>query len=423
MNGNLSRVITALVVVCFSVLSHGSVQAESLDRWPRFRGHNGSGLAPKANCPNTWQADQVAWKYPLPGTGNSSPVVWDSRIYVTSANQQAQAQFLTCLDLKTGRRLWSHEFSFSPYKKHKNNSFASSTPAVDEHHVYTIRHLPDGALAQAWTHDGAPVWKFNLGPFRNGQGGASSPIVMQELVVISNDHGRGSRLLALNRMTGELKWEIPREGKRACYSTPCVIRLPDGRQQLVFTHCFEGIIGVDPETGRTAWHIDVFGDFPQRAVGSPFVAHGLILANSGAAGGERNLVAVRTDGQQVEEVYRLQRGAPHVPTAIAHGQHVFSWADNGILTCIDAKTGANVWQKRVGGSFFGSPICVGDKLINVDLDGRVVVLSATGEYEVLGRTELGEETKATPAWASDTLLIRTDQHLWAIRADSVSRGD
>ena len=273
-----------------------------------------------------------------------------------------------------------------------------------------------GSPLIAYTHQGEEVWRYDLGPYLHGQGGGTSPIIHGESVIVCNDHSKGSFLLALDRRNGKEQWKIPRKGRRACYATPCVYA-PEGRPaEIIFSHCFEGISGVDPQTGKQNWMLHVFGDFPQRAVGSPFVVGDFVVANSGARVADKNLVAVRPgkEGEPAEEVYRLTKGAPHVPSAIAYNGLLFAWSDQGIVTCLDAQDGKEIWRARVGGNFYGSPICIDGKLYCVDLDGTVVVIAAADTFQVLARNPLGESSMATPATAGGVLYVRTASHLFAI---------
>lgn len=186
----------------------------------------------------------------------------------------------------------------------------------------------------------------------------------------------------------------------------------------MFSHCFEGIIGVNPDSGKTNWHIDVFGRESQRALGSPIVVGDAILATSGGVKGDKQTVIVRPVGKgaktKVTELYRVKRQAPHVPTPIAFRDWLFLWSDQGIASCLERDTGKVVWQKRIGGNFFGSPVCIDGRIFCVDLDGEVVVIAAAGEFKELGRTSLGEGTRATPAVAKNTLFLRTDTHIFAL---------
>ena len=289
-----------LLLVAFDFAS-GFAIAEN---WPRFRGANGSGVSRSDAIPSEWTEDDYRWVAELPGTGNSSPVIWDGRVFVTAADEDSLLRVLMCFDADSGQELWRAEFPFVKYKKHKNNSYASSTPAVDDRHVYQLWHSKEDTVLIAYGHDGEESWRASLGPYLHGQGGATSPIVVGDLVVAAHDHKSDSFLLAVNRLSGETVWKVPRAGKRACYSTPCVRTTESGRLEIVFVHCYEGVIGVDAETGRENWHLDPFGRASQRALASPVAVGNLVIVGSGAVGGERQVVAIRVKGGSATEAYR-----------------------------------------------------------------------------------------------------------------------
>jgi outer membrane protein assembly factor BamB len=406
-------VFRSLALLC---ILHCSLAAA--ENWPRFRGADGAGISDSANIPSRWSEQDYRWVAELPGSGNSSPVIWQDRLFVTTADEKSLRRFLICLNTADGAERWRAESTFSKHKKHKNNSFASSTPAVDESHVYQLWHSNEQTSLIAYDHDGAEVWRYELGPYLHGQGGATSPIVAGDLVVVAHDHKADSFLMAVDRMTGDLRWKIPREGKRACYSTPCTRTTADGKQELVFVHCYEGVIGVDPESGKQTWHIDPFGRESQRALASPIIAGNLVIAGSGAVGGDRQIVAVAIEGDgdkaKAREVYRLVRQSPHVPTPLAIGDRLYLWNDGGIATCCELQTGDVVWQKRVGGSYFASPIAIGNRIFSIDTAGEVVVLAAEDTFRMIARNPMGEGSRATLACSGNVLYVRTDSKVFAI---------
>ncbi|RMG38126.1 MAG: hypothetical protein D6725_07880, partial [Planctomycetota bacterium] len=385
--------------------------------WNRFRGPNGSGVA-EGRAPAKWSDSDYLWNATLPGAGHSSPVGGNGTVYVTAADAERGRRFLIALSSRNGSVRWSVEHPFTPKKKHKNNSYASNTPACDADAVYFLQQDRDGSSLTAYDHQGKRLWRADLGPYNHGQGSGTSPIVYQDLVIVANDHGPGSFLAAFDRRTGEQRWRIPREGKRACYATPCVYRPGDRPAEIVFVHSFEGIIGVDPFSGAINWHVDVFGRDPQRAVGSPVTAGSIVVATSGAVAGAKQLVAIRTrrqsDGVAAEVLYHSRKG-PHVPTPLIVGENrLFQLLDIGIAVWSDLETGRPIWQKRIGGTYFSSPICVGGAIYCPDVDGHVVVLAASDTFRELGRSELPEGTKATPAVIDGRLIFRTESRVVAL---------
>lgn len=408
----MSKILLVLISTLLCIL-----QSAAADNWTRFRGPNGAGISSAASVPAKWTNADYNWVADLPGKGHSSPVVWSDSLFVTCCDEDTSTRRLVCLNTRDGEVRWTSEFDFASYKKHKNNSFASSTPCVDQDHVYVAWHSKKSSSLIAFDHDGNKVWAYDLGPYLHGQGGATSPIVYKDLVVLANDQKQPSYLLAVDRMTGKERWKIPREGKRACYATPCV-RPTDSGDELIFTHCYEGIIGVNPRNGEQNWHIDVFGRTSQRALGSPVLADDLVIATSGAVGGDRQLVAVKATssvaGSDVTEAWRTTRQTPHVPTPLVYKDWLFMVSDQGIASCLDKATGDVVWKERLGGNFFGSPICVNGAVYCVDLDGNVVVFSAADEFRLLGKTALGEGSKATPAVAGGVMYLRSESKVFSI---------
>ncbi len=394
-----------------------NAQSDQAMQWSRFRGPNGSGVTTEIGIPSQWSEKNYAWVAELPGVGNSSPVAWGDRVFVTAADVENEIRFLVCFDLHSGEEIWRAADDFKSYKKHKNNSFASATPAVDADHVYQLWHSKKATSLIAYDHGGNEQWRTELGAYLHGQGGATSPIVAGDFVVVAHDHKSNSFLLALDRKSGEQHWKIPRDGKRACYSTPCV-RDADGRLEIVFVHCFEGVTGIDLETGQLNWMVDPFGRESQRALASPVVSGDLVIAGSGAIAGDRQVVAIglgKDADESAAELYRVVRQAPHVPTPLILGNRVYLWNDGGICTCCDLRTGDVVWQKRVGGSYFSSPIAIGDRIFSIDTTGEVVVLAAGDTFRVIARNPMGQGSRATLAVAGKKLLIRTEGKLFAVR--------
>ncbi|UCD48523.1 MAG: PQQ-binding-like beta-propeller repeat protein [Phycisphaerales bacterium] len=390
------------------------------ENWPRFRGPNGQGLSEAQGIPTKWSEQDYNWKITLPGTGHSSPVIWDGKIFVTCADETSRRGFLLCLDGASGKELWRREQDLAKYPINRLNSYASPTPAVDADHVYVLWPASDETTLAAVTHGGEDVWAVKLDGVHARHGKGSSPIVYGDYVIVSheqekNNEGAKSQWVAFARKTGEVQWRMEEPPvSNASYSTPCIRRDGASGAEVVFASNAHGITGVDLKTGRIVWNVD--GVLPDRVVSSPVLAGEMILATCGAGGRGKRFTAVRAaQSRAAAEVYHLEtRVVPYVPTSVVYEGWVFAFHDSGLVSCLARDSGEVLWSEKPAGRFFGSPICVSGILYAVTVDGAVVVLRAGPAYELLGINPLGETSHSTAAVGGGRLVLRTISHVFSI---------
>jgi outer membrane protein assembly factor BamB len=236
--------------------------------------------------------------------------------------------------------------------------------------------------------------------------------VMQRKPEGAEDQPETSRIVALDRQTGEIRWSTPRRSEVVSYSVPCIYEPPGLPPQLICCSTSHGICSLDPRTGDENWSREVFS---MRTVSSPIVAGDYLVGTTGSGGGG-NYVVVLKPGDEPQVAYEVRKQAPYVPTPVAQGPLLFLWSDKGIVTCLRTADGSQVWQERVGGNYSGSPVLIGDRLLCIDEDGVVVVLAAAEQFQLLGKTPLGEASRSTPAAANGQLLLRTYSHLYSVGA-------
>jgi outer membrane protein assembly factor BamB len=343
-------------------------------------------------------------------------VLWGERLFVSCGDTKTGARTLVCLRAVDGRRLWVRPFPGERQAQHADTSLASATPAVDERHVYVLWGSPRQLLAAALDHRGNLVWQRDLGPFKTGYGLGASPVVVGDVLAVPDDQdGRGA-LFGLDCRSGQVRWKVPRRSK-ASYTTPCVLRTGGRPAALIFTNYEHGVTSIDPRSGRVNWEADVFHKgHLETAIGSPVVAHGLVIATCGWLGVRQEVVAVRPGGRgrKPEVVYSIARSAPLCTTPVVKGDLLFLWSDRGIVTCADVRTGRVHWRERVPGSYYGSPVCVAGSLYCMSREGEVVALAAAAKYRLLARNPLGEGSHATPAVAGGVLYLRTFKHVISV---------
>jgi hypothetical protein len=343
--------------------------------------------------------------------------MWGKRIFLVSGDDETGNRIASCLDSTSGRVLWTRTFEAATHRKHKLNSLASSTPAVDERGLYLCWATPDEYIVTATSLDGESLWRVDLGGHTGGHGFGVSPIVSGELLVVANEQEGDSTIVALDRRTGEQRWKVDRDTKTA-YSTPCVFELEGRRAELIFTNWKQGITAIDLASGRKSWEISVFDQsHTETSISSPVVSGGLIFGTCGYLGYATHTVAVRpglrSDGKG-DEVFRVDRGAPLTTTPLVAGGLLFLWADNGIVTCVDAKTGEEQWKKRVGGTYYASPVAIGNAVYCASTSSEMVVLELSREYRELSRSPILEASHSSPAVSGGRMFVRTFSHLISI---------
>lgn len=385
--------------------------------WPRFRGPNGSGIG-VADLPAQWMAANRKWTVKLPGVGHGSPVVWGDKVFLLGGDEATGRRTAACLNAGDGRLLWQRDFDALTGKQHRLNSTASSTPAVDAERAYFTWGTSQKLTVIAFTHDGKTAWEADLGPVKRQHGFGASPILHDDLVILSNDQESDGHLFALDRATGRVRWKLPRAENHSNYSTPCIYTPPGGKPQIVVVSWRLGATGVDAATGKQLWQMPLFAQKQERAIGSPSAAGEYLIVNCAFTGGPKHVVVLKpgTEPGTMQEAWRMEKTVPHIPSPIIVGERAYLWSDQGIVTCAKLATGEVVWSERVEGEFLGSPVCTGDKLFAVDKSGKVSVLGTGDKFQLLGTNPLNELCQSTPAIAGGRMFIRTWSQLHCIGA-------
>jgi outer membrane protein assembly factor BamB len=410
--------LTTLIVL-IGWLALGVVSTSRAENWPRFRGENGLGVCDEKGFSSPWNPERVRWTVPVPGVGHSSPVIWGDKLFLTTASENGTTRSVLCFDSRDGKLLWTKSIELTANPKHPKSSWASATPAVDGERVFVVFADVQHQLLLAYDFAGKKLWQEDLGRFESQHGQGASPILFEDLVILVNDQDGPSSIVARDKQTGRAVWTAPREsGSQATsYATPFIYQPRQGAPQLICSSSHSGVSAIDARTGKSIW---TTGAMPQRTVASPVLSAGLVLQTCGAGGQGSLMVAIDPSGHgdvsQTGIRYERKKMLPYVPTPLAYDHYLFLWCDRGTVCCADPTTGKDVWIKRIGGDFSGSPIGAGGMLFNVDEQGNLIVLAAGPEFKLLGKLPLGEPAHSSPAIANGRLYVRTFHHLTCVAA-------
>ncbi len=445
-----------------AVLLSLSTLAAGAENWPNWRGPRGDGSSTETNIPTQWSGEEnVAWKVRIPGTGHSSPIVWDDRVFVTSclideAEANAQAgknagkkadpkaapvaeskpveRLLICLDRKSGKTLWTQTVLTSNLeKKHHLNSFASSTPATDGKIVYVSfleSDSPDptknhgNMTVAAYDLEGKLQWMVKPGVFSSTHGFCSSPVIFEDKLIVNGDHDGDSYIVALNRFDGKLVWKVSRENKTRSYVTPLIRNLA-GKTQMVLSGS-KSVTSYNPQNGELIWSMRG----PTEQFVASMVDNGEMLFLT-AGFPQHHILAIKPDGSgdvtDTHIAWRTTQNCSYVPSPIIVGDYFLVVADNGIASCYIAKTGERVWKdpskpaddltngaRRLGRRYSASLVSTGGLAYFLSDDGLCTVIKPGREFQVVAENNLGEATYASPAISHGQLFLRGEKHLFCI---------
>ena len=422
-------ILSLLLATCL-----GTLAVAQENQWTRFRGPNGTGISDARTIPTRWTNADYNWIANLPGTGSSSPVVWKDRLFLKCVNKAMATRSVLCLGTGDGQIRWRRDFPYKDYRMHRDNDVASATPTVDADGVVVVWSTPDQLLMLAFDLDGKPMWERDLGPYKGLHGSASSPIIVDDVVILANDQMHPKRmarylpknasmvpgksfLIAVDRKTGKTRWKVSRRTELAGYATPCVRRMDGGRPEVIFTGTAHGITSVDLATGKVNWELDDV--FASRTVGSPQLHGDLVFGSHGAGVSGQRFVAVRPKRAgniiKAEVAYEIRRNVPLVPSFVVKDGLLFLLTDSGIMTCVDAPTGEMHWRERINAQFSASPTYADGKIYLCDRKGATTVLKPGKAYKVLAKNQLeGGEHKASLTPYGKSFLVRTEKAFYRI---------
>src|SRR5581483_1993801 len=359
----------------------------------QFRGPDGQGHSAEHSLPITWsEKDNVRWKVPIPGSGWSSPAILGDRIWLTTATERGRSLQAICLDRTTGKQVLAVEvFRLSGEEPiNQKNTYASPTPLLEGNRVY-LHFGPNGTACIR--NSGEILWRTRL-KYTPQHGPGGSPALCDDVLIVSCDGLDTQYVAALDTATGKVRWKTSRAGSQA-YVTPLVIEAA-GRKQVIAPGAFRAT-SYDPRTGKEIWWVRYGQGFSN--VPRPVFGAGLVFLCSGFF--EPVLLAVRPDGQKdvtdSHVVWTLKRGAPLTPSPLLAGEDLYVVSDNGIATCMEARTGAVRWRERLGGSFSASPVYADRRIYFLNEDGETTVIAPGERFQKLAANSLDGRTLASIA--------------------------
>lgn len=406
-NFKLLRFVLLLVTsILFSVS-----QAQN---WPCWRGPNGDGTSSEINLPVKWDSiTNVLWKSKVPGTGHSSPIIWDEKFFTLTAFTDSHEKILLCYDTKNGDLLWQKTIIKSDFEnKHNDNSYASGTPATDGKLVYVSVLDNDDVVVAAYDFSGNQIWIQRPGKFSSPHGYSCSPALFEDKVVINGDSQGEAFVAALSKTDGSIIWKIDHDKPAHSFSTP-IFREIAGKKQMIFCGNKE-IASYNPDNGLRYWWVNgPSEDFCSSPVYNEKL--GLVLVSS--AWPQRHLLAIKPDGQgdvtESKVIWQTTKGAYYVPSPVCTDDYLFTTMTNGQVHCLEAATGNIMWTENLGKQY-SSPVLANGLVYMPNDEGIVTVIKPGAKFEMVAQNSIGEKMNASPAISNGKIYLRGDKHIYCI---------
>jgi outer membrane protein assembly factor BamB len=438
----MGQAMRRTVVLSLIVLSSSHPAAEN---WPQWRGPGGQGISRETKLPAAWTPGKnIAWKAEVPGRGHSAPVVWNDRVFITTAlegellpgakaveHTESGKPFLhpdsvgadrkhtykvLSYDGRTGKLLWEQTaWEGVPFdNRHRKSSFASPSVATDGSLVFAY-FGSEGVFA--YDVNGKPAWKTSVGKVKTlGLGAASSPVIHEGLVILQcdDDGGQDSAIVALEAKTGRERWRMKRP-VQVSWSTPVLVRA--GHRTELVTNGSEWIIAYDPATGKELWRTK---GVESNAIHTPVVGNGVVIVSAGFPA--KKTIAIKPGGSgdvtgTPQILWTYEKGTAYVVSPILYEGLLYLVNDRGVITALDARTGDMKYEGGrvpVPASFMGSPIAADGRILMTSEDGDTFVIKAGPQHEVIATNSIGEPVYTTLAISNGRIYIRGEKHLFAI---------
>ncbi len=400
--------------------------------WPDYRGPRRDGVSEVANLPLRWSETlNVRWKTPLHGRAWSSPVIWGKQVWLTTATEDGKVLSVLCIDRDSGQILLDRKlFEVAKPRPLSNpiNTYASPSPTIEEGRVYV--HFGSYGTACLDTGSFEVLWERRDLPCDHWRGPASSPHLWEDLLFLHMDGADVQYVVALDKTTGANRWvtfrsadygDLEEDGRprasgdyRKAYNTPLVVDF-QGEPQLISPSA-KGAYGYDPRTGSEIWQISHGG---HSSAPRTLYSDGLVGISTGYIGGTAQLWGVRLGGRGdvtgTHVAWKYARGSPKHSSPVLVDGRVYMMSNDGIATCLDFKTGKEIWKGRIGGHHSASVLYAGGRIHFFDEDGQTAIVQPGETLEILARNQLDDGFMASPAVADGALFLRTTTHLYRIQ--------
>jgi outer membrane protein assembly factor BamB len=398
--------------------------AAAAENWPQWRGPRLDGTSAETGLPVRWgPREGITWKLDMPSRTGATPIVWDDRLFLNVADGDHLE--LWCVRRDNGSILWKRPITGGNYKINKQN-MSSPSPVTDGTHVWVMTGL---GILKAFDFEGKDLWSRDIqkdyGKFGLNWGYASSPLLHEDALFVQVLHGMKtddpSYILRIDKRTGKTVWRVerPTDAMRESpdsYTTPALLRY--GRNVEIVITGGDVVTGHDPATGKELWRGKGFNpeNNPfQRIIASPVAHDGLVYAPTRVKPLQVFRAGGRGDVTQSHLAWQFQNG-PDVPTPVTDGKYFYSVNDRGILWCLDAKSGAEIYggARLKPAIYSSSPVLADGKLYISNETGLTTVVKAGPKFEILAENDLQEYTLSSPAISGGQVFLRTEKALYCV---------
>lgn len=426
-----------LPLVSLTVLN--LVASASAANWPAWRGDiAGSGISSEPNAPTSWsKTKNVLWRVDLPNRGNSTPIVWEDRVFLTQVVEAENYRTLMCLDRATGSTLWQQGVVYDkPERTHRTNPYCSASPVTDGERIVVAF---GSAGVYCYDFNGNELWKRDLGPQRHTWGNASSPILFGDLCILYHGPDENAAIVAMDKKTGKTKWKYTEpkwdtrgrtdgfkgneeKGITGSFSTPIIVNY-QSRDELIMSFPNE-IKALNPKTGKELWSCKGLNPLIYT---SAIYSEGVVVGMGGYNG---NSIAVKVGGNgDVTKSHRLWQQVPGqggIGSGIVHDGHIYFPDNGGVAHCLNLETGNTVWKERLKGEGRGTAMWsnftkAGDNIYSINKSGDVIIFKASPTFEQVAANSIGnEESNSSIIVVDGEIFLRTHKALWKIGRGKVT---